>query len=318
MWTPRVIAGMFSAGLIISTSVVCSQEFPSKPIRLMVSSIGSASDTTARILAPGISGPLGQQVIVDNRGGNLPAEIVAKSPPDGYTLLIDGGTFWLAALLRKVPFDVVRDYSPISITTTSVNVLVVHPSLPVKSVKDLIALAKAKPGALSYTSGDAGATSHLAAELFKSMAGVDIVRIPYKDGTVEMADLMAGNVLLSFGGSGTVTPHIKTGRLKAIAVTSAQPSALFPGLPTIAESGLSGYDATGIRGILAPAKTPAPIINRLNQEIVRFFSRPEVKQQFIGVGMEVAGSTPEELGARVKTEISKWGKVIKELGIKAE
>ena len=319
MLIPRFIAGISSVGLTtLGADVAFSQDFPSKPIRLMVSAIGSASDTTARIIAPGISGPLGQQVIVDNRGGNLPAEMVAKAPPDGYTLLIDGGTFWIGALLRKVPYDVVRDYAPISITTTSVNVLVVHPSLPVKSVKDLIVLAKAKPGELSYTSGDSGGTSHLAGELFKSMAGVNIVRIPYSSGTVEMTDLMGGNVPLSFAGSGTATPHIKSGRLKAIAVTSAQPSALFPGLPTIAASGLPGVDATGIRGVLAPAKTPTPIINRLNQEMVRFLGRQEVKEQFLNIGLEAAPSTPEELAARIKVELTKWAKVIKDAGIKAD
>ena len=318
MMTPRFIVGMLSVSLLFGAGVLRSQDYPSKPIRIMVDAIGSASDTTARIMAPGISGPLGQQVIVENRPGTTSPETVAKSPPDGYTLLIDGGTFFIAPLLRKVPYDVVRDYAPISVTTTSVNVLVVHPALPVKSVKELIALAKARPGELSYTSGGTGATSHLAAELFKSMAGVNIVRIPYSSGTLEMTDLMSGNVPLSFGGSGTVTQHIKTGRLKAIAVTSAQPSALFPGLPTISESGLPGYDASGFRGIMAPAKTPVPIINRLNQEIVRFFARPDVQERFIGVGMEVIGTTPEGLAAKIQGDVTKWGKLIKELGIKAD
>ena len=295
------------------------QEYPNRPIRLVTAGLGTGGDFAARLIAQGISGPLGQQVIVENRAsGNITGEIVAKAPPDGYTLLLFGGGLWLAPFLDdKTPYDPVRDFSPIALATSAPNLMVVHPSLPVKSVKELIALAKAKPGVLNYGSGGTAASSHLAAELFKALAGVDILRINYKSAGAALNDLIAGQVQLAFGTAGSLVPHAKSGRLRILGVTSAQPSALLPGLPTVAAS-VPGYEAGTISAIFAPAKTSDSIINRLNQEIVRGINRPEIKEKFTNAGVEVIGGSPDQLAAYVKADMSKMGKVIKDAGIKVD
>ena len=244
---------------------------------------------------------------------------MAKAPPDGYTLFLSGSNFWVEPLLQKVPYDPARDFSPIAGATTSPLVFVVHPSLPVKSVKELIALAKARPGALNYSSSVTGTSGHLAAELFKSMAGVDIVRIGYKSGGQSVIALVSGEVQVAFNpAGGTVMSQVKSGRLRALAVTSAQPSVLAPGLPTMAAAGLPGYESSAIQSVFAPAKTPEAIITRLNQEILRFLNAPETKERLINASVEAIGSTPEQLAATVKFEMAKWGKVIKDAGIRAE
>jgi tripartite-type tricarboxylate transporter receptor subunit TctC len=258
-------------------------------------------------------------VIVDNRGaGIIPGDVVAKSAPDGYTLLAYGQPLWLSALMQGAPYDPVRDFAPITLATRAPNVLVVHPSLPVKSVKELIALAKAKPGELNYASPAIGGSAHLAAELFNSMAGVKIVRVNYKSAGAGITDLIGGHVQLTFGTAASVTPAAKSGRLRALAVTSAEPSPLAPGLPSIAQSGLAGYEMVAVVGIFAPAKMPEPIIRRLNQETVRVLNQPEVKDKCFSTGVESVGSTPEHLGTMVKTEMTRLGKVIKDVGIRAE
>ena len=273
----RVVSGLLTLGLAIHCVEIYAQNYPNKTIRIVTSEPGGGSDLTARLLAQGIAGGLGQNVIVENRPSNILGGIVAKALADGYTLL-SGGSFLIGPLLEKTSYDPVRDFSPITLTATAPNVLVVHPSLPVKSVQELIALAKARPGQLNYASTGAGGISHLAAELFKSMAGVNIVRIPYK-GTGQAAnDLLAGQVQLMFLAIGTAEPYVKSGKLKALAVTSAKPSALAPGLPTVAASGLPGYEAGIIFGLYAPAKTPLPIVNRLNREAVQVLNRTEVKE----------------------------------------
>ena len=316
------------AALISGTGAVCAQNpstgsgqvFPTKPIRLFTTEAGGGADFVARLVAQGLSSALGQPVIVENRGGGVVAgEIVAKAPPDGYTILLQGTAFLLAPFLRSsAPFDPVRDFAPITLADRSPNVLVVHPSLPIRSVKELIALAKARPGALNYASGSTGASPHLAAELFNSMAGVKIVRVNYRGTAPALNDLIAGEVQLMFATAGAGTPHVKSGRLKALAVTSAQPSALAPGLPTVAATGLPNYESVSLHVIFAPAKTPAPVINQLNQHMVRVLKTPETKERFLAVGVESVGSSPDELAATVKTEVTKWGKVIKEAGIKPE
>lgn len=315
----RVVAWMFSVGtMVFCASVVSSQNYPNRPIRIVTSGPGSGNDFTARLIAHGLTGSLGQQVIVDNRG-ILAGEIVANARPDGYTLLAYGTPLWLAPFFRdNVPYDPVRDFSPVTSTTDSPQILVVHPSLPVKSVKELIALAKAKPAVLNYASISTGSVSHVGAELFKVMAGVNIVRIPYKVSGLAQNDVIAGQVEMMFGIAASVTPHIKSGRLRALAVTSAQPSVLLPELPTVAAAGLPGYEATSIQGIFAPAKTPAPLINRLNQEIVRVLNQADVKEKFFNAGAETIGSSPEKFAARVKSEMARLGKVIKDAGIHAE
>jgi len=299
---------------------VNGQTYPSKPIRIVTAGVGGGSDFASRLIAQAISAPLGQQVIVDNRAaGVIPGEIVSRSSPDGYTILLYGSALWLAPFLQdKVPYDPIRDFLPITLAASTPAILVVHPSLPARSVAELIKLAKARPGQLNYGTGAAGSSDHLAAELFRVMAGINMVRIPYKSGASRMADLMAGEVQLSFGTGGTLMPHIKSGRLRALGVTSAAPSALFPHLPTIAASGLPGYDAVSIYGVFAPAKTSEAIVTRLNQEIVKALNQADLKQRLLAAGVEAVGSSAEQLLAAVKSEMSKFGKIIKEQGIRAD
>ena len=297
------------------------QNFPVKTIRIVTAGVGGGSDFTSRQIAQGISGPLGQSVIVDNRpSGVIPGDVVAKSAPDGYTLLVTSNTLWLTPFLRSnVPYDPVRDFAPVSWTNFQPNILVVHPTLPVKSVKDLIALAKAKPGQLTYSTGTSGTINHLASELFKIMAKVDMIRVPYKSGASENADLIAGHVLMTFGSSASVMPLVKAGKMKALAVGNAKPTAVAPGVPTIASSGLPGYETSGtITGIWAPAKTPEPVIARLNQEIVRFLKTPEAKERFLTQGAEAVGSSPAEFAAAIKQDMATWGKIIKDAGIRED
>lgn len=316
----RSIVIMFSIGvMVLCTGTAPGQNYPIKPIRILTSAPGGGSDIVARVIAQGASGPLGQQLIVDNRAGIIAVETVAKAPPDGYTLLLYGSVIWVEPLMRdNVPWDPLRDFSPITTATRSPNMVVVHPSLPVKSIKELIALAKARPAELNYGSAGSGATTHLAAELFKVMTGVRIVRIAYRGNGPAINDLIGGQVQLMFPTVGEVASHVKSGGLRALAVTTAQPSALAPGLSTVAASGLPGYESASILGILAPAKTPTAIIKHLNQEIVRVLNRADVKERFFKAGLETMGSSPEQFAATVKSETLKWGKVIKEAGIRGK
>jgi tripartite-type tricarboxylate transporter receptor subunit TctC len=259
-------------------------------------------------------------VVVDNRGGAnglIAFDIVAKAPPDGYTLLLHSSTLWVLPLMQKVPYDPIKDFIPVTQAATSPAILVVHPSVAAKSVKELIVLAKANPGTLNYASGTAGGTGHLAAELLNSMAGVKIVRVPYKGTGAAINDLISGQVQVMFANAATVTPHIKSGKLRALAITTAEPSPQYPALPTIATA-LPGYEAVAPYGIFAPAKTPMTIIKRLNQEIVRIISAADVKEKFLSVGVETVGNSPGEFAAKVKSDIVKWGKVIKDVGIRAD
>ena len=305
-------------GLASVSSAYGQQDYPNKPIRILTSEAGGAGDVAARMIAQGISGPLGQQVIVDNRG-IIAGEMTAKAPPDGYTLLYYGSTVWLVPFLRDtVPYDPVKDFAPITLANKQAAVLVVHPAVPVNSVKELIELAKAKPGALNYGSGPAGSPNHLQAELFKSMAGVNIVRIPYKGIAPALNDLIAGQLQLMFPSASSVTPHIKSGRMRALAVTSAQPSPMLPGLPSIAGSGLPGYESVFMLGMFAPARTPAAIITRVNQEVVKVLNRTDVKEKFFGMGTESVGSTPEAFAAAIREDMTSMGKVIKDAGIRED
>jgi len=318
MLRSRFVAAISSVCLIVlGAGMVLAQDYPSKPIRIVTGSVGGGNDAMSRQIAQGISGPLGQPVIVENRGtGFLSAEVVYKSPPDGYTLLVGAATLWMSAFFQKVPYDAVRDFSPVSLISRDVNVLVVHPSLPVKSVRELIALAKSRPGELNYGSGSRGSSSHLAAELLKHMAGVNIVWVSYKGSAPVITALIGGEVQLTLLDPGLVAPHLKSGRLRALAVTSGTPSALAPDLPTVAASDLPGYEVVGMTVMLAPAKTPDAIVNRLNQEVVRVLNLPDVKERLLTAGSEVVASSPGQLAVTMKSEIAKWGKVIKDAGIK--
>ena len=303
------------AAMVLTSGIVCGEDYPNKPVRMVTSEPGGGNDFAARLIAQGLSLTFKQRVVVDNRG-IIAAEIVAKAPPDGYTLLFYGNPFWLAPFLRdNVPYDPVRDFFPISLAVSTANILVVHPSLPVKSVSGLIALARARPGELNYSSGTIGAASHLAAELFRTMAGIKIVRVPYRGTGAAFTALIAGQVQVMFPTAGSVTPHLKSGRLKALAVTTAQPSALFPGLPTIAASGLPGYESVSLVGIFAPTETPAAIIDLLNRNIVRVLDQADVREKFFNAGVDAIGGSPAELAAAMKSEMARMGKVIRDAGI---
>jgi tripartite-type tricarboxylate transporter receptor subunit TctC len=294
-----------------------AQDYPVKPIRILTAAPGGGVDFAARQIAQGLAAAFGQQVIVENHGGNaiFAADPVAKSAPDGYTLLFYGSGMWLTPFMRdKTPYDPQKDFAPVSLTNRSPNVLVVHPSLPVKNVKDLIALAKAKPGQLNFASSGLGASSHLAGALFNSMAGINIVHVPYRANAGALIDLIAGQVQLMFSTTTAAVPHLKTSKLKALAVTSLQPSALMPGVPTVDATGLRGYEAASINAMFAPAKTPPAVITRLSQETQRVLARQDVKDRLFANGLETVGSTPEELAGKVALEMSRLGKIIRESG----
>ena len=306
-------------GLMNGTAA--GQEYPSKPVRLVTAEPGGSADFVSRMLAQGLSASLGQPVVVENRGGSaaIPAEAVSKATPDGYTLLSIASPFWLAPLLqRNVRYDPVRDFSPITLATKSPSVLVVPAALPVNSVKSLIVLAKSRPGTLNYGSGPAGASSHLAPELFKAMAGIDIVRVAYKGTGPALSALIADQVQLMFASPALAMPHAASGRLKALAVTSARPYPMLPDIPTIATAGLPGYESVGMVAVFAPARTPAAIVKRLSEDSGRFLASAETKQRFLSAGAEAIGSSPAELAATIKSEMSRLGKVIKDAGIREE
>jgi tripartite-type tricarboxylate transporter receptor subunit TctC len=303
----------------ILSAPAAAQTFPERPLRIVTSQAGGGNDVQARAIARGLAAALGQQVIVDNRAsGVIPGDIVARATPDGYTLLFYNNALWTGPLMQKTPYDPVRDFAPVTIATLGPNVLVVNNGLPVSSVQQLIALAKAKPGELNYASSGLGASNHLAAELFKSMAGVDIVRIGYKGASAGLNDVVAGQVQIMFPTAGAVIPLLKLGRVRALAVTSREPSKVVPELPTVAASGLPGYESLAIYGVFAPSGTPPAIVDRLNKEIVRVLASPEVKNLFFRLGMETVGSTPAQLAAKVKDEMSRLGKVIAAAGIGAQ
>ena len=298
-------------------------DYPTKPIRMIVGfAPGGGTDTTARAISIKLAELLGQQVIVDNRAGaagNIATELVAKAAPDGYTILL--GTIAALAInpslyRTKLPFDSVRDFAPIIQAVDSTNILSLHPSVPAANVKELIALAKTKP--LNYGSSGVGGTGHLAGELFNSMAGTEMTHIPYKGGGPAMIDLVGGQVQLVFATAASAVPQIKAGKIKGIAVTTIKRSALMPNIPTIAESGLPGFDANNWYGLLAPAKTPRPLIMRLNAEVTKVLAMPDVKDFLFNQGLDPAPGTPEQFGAYIKSEITKWAKVVKDSGARAD
>jgi len=301
------------AGLCVGKA--SSQDYPVRPVRIITSPAGGGNDFPARLIARGISGALGQQVIVDNRPAILAPEIVAKATPDGYTVLVAGSVHWIGPLVEKVSYDPIRDFVPVSLLDRAPTILVVHPSLPVKSVRHLVALAKARPGELNYSTGAPGSSNYLGAMLFSYMAGVNIVRIPYKGSGPAMTAVMSGETQIMFPSAGGADPHVKSGRLRALAVGSAQPSALAPGLPTLASSGVPGYVSEALHAVFAPARTPAAVVARLNQEIGRYLQSAEGKSAFLKGGIEAAASSPEELTGIVRSEMATIGKVLKAAGI---
>ncbi len=319
MSLPRTVLSVTGAGVMsLVTGMAISQDFPNKPIRIVTSAPGGGNDFTARLIAQGLSGSsLGQPVVVDNRGaGVLPGMAVLQAPADGYTLMVSGSSFMIGHLLEDSPFDPERDFTPVCLAATTPNLVMVHPSVPVKNVKELIDLAKRRPGELNYSSSAAGATQHLSAELFKSMAGVNMVRVAYKGAGPGLIGLVGGETQVMFSTAPSSAPHVKSGKVRALAVTSLKPSALAPGIPTVAATGLPGYEVISVDTVFARAKSPSANINRLSQEIIRVLSRPDIKEKFFIAGSEVAGGSAEELGVLLRSEIAKWGKVIKEAGIR--
>lgn len=300
-----------------------SGSFPERPIRFIAANApGGGLDITARAIAPKLSAAFGQQVIVDNRAGaagSIASDIVAKSTPDGYTLLVSalGGLAVNTHLYKGLSYHPLRDLAPITWATSGSNVLVVHPSVPARSVQELIALAKAQPGKLSYGSSGAGNAGHLAGELFNSMAGIKMVHIPYKGGAPAMVDLLAGQIQLIFSSAPTAVPQVKAGRIRGLAVTTAGRSVILPELPTIAEAGLPGFEADNWYGVVTTMKTPRAVIDRLNTEIARALHATDVTQLLLAQGLEVRTSTPQEFGAYMKSEFDKWARVIRDAGIVA-
>lgn len=297
--------------------------YPTKPVRVVVGfPAGSGADITARLIASKLGEPLGQQLIVDNRpgaGSNIAAELAAKAPPDGYTLFLGTVANTInATLYSKLAFDFQRDFAPIVLATAAPNVLVVHPSVPAKSVSDLIALAKTRPGQLNFASSGTGTAPHLSGELFKTMGGVNIVHVPYKGSPQAVSDVISGEVALMFSPASTVLPHVKSGRLRALAVTTVSRLPSLPELPTVAESGLKGYETITWFGFVAPARTQQAVLTRLNAEIVKVLALPEVRQQFAAQGIEVLGGTPAQFAAYIQQEIAKWARVIKLSGARVD
>ena len=316
-----------AAAVAIAASAAHAQapaaNYPTKQIRVIVPfPAGGPTDAIARAIGQKLNETWGQAVIVDNRpgaGGNIGTELAAKSPPDGYTLFI--GTVANAinqSLFARLPFDFVRDFAPVTQNYVTGLILAVHPSLPVTSVRELIALAKARPGELSYSSSGVGGTPHLSGELFNSMAGVKMVHVPYKGSAPAMADLLGGHVQLTFDNMLSVLPQVKAGKLRGLAVTLTARSPLAPELPTIAESGLTGFEVKSWNGVVVPTGTPKEIIARLNTEIVRILRQPELREKFLVQGVELVPTTPEEFGAFIKQDIAKWAKVIQLSGARAE
>ncbi len=315
-YNTTIIAVLIIVGV---ASLVSAQEYPSKPVRIVTAGVGGGGDFASRQIAQRLTATLGQPVVVDNRGGGVvPGQVVSQAAPDGYTLLVQGATFWIGALLQHVPYDVIKDFSPIALIMRQPNVLVVHPSLPVKSVKELVALAKSRPGALNLATGPVGSSSQLAAALFQYTTGTKLITVPYKGAGQAVTDLVSGQVQLTFEIASVVMPHVQSGKLRPLAVTTAEPSPLVPGLPTVAASGLPGFESAQMSGIFAPARTPDAIINRLNQEIVRALRTIDLKEIFLRSGVEPVGSSPSEFAAVVKDEIAKFGKVIKAGAIRAD
>ena len=304
---------------VVRADVAYAQDYPAKLVRIITAQAGGGGDLAARLIAQGLSGTLGQQAIVDNRAGFLSIETVARATPDGYTLLLYGSSMWIVPLLRNdASWDALKDFAPITMPAYSPNLLVIHPSLPANSVKELIAIAKARPGQLNYSSGAAGSANQLGAELLKAMAGVKITQINYKGTAPALNGLLTGEVQLIFVNLATVMSHVKSGRLRALALTSLQPSALAPGFPTMAMSGLPGYELTSKWGLFAPVGTAPAIINRLHQDMVQILNRQDVKERLFATGVETVGSSPVELAAAMKSEMSRLGKLIKDAGIRAE
>jgi tripartite-type tricarboxylate transporter receptor subunit TctC len=316
-----IAAAAFAA---LASASVLAQNFPTRPIRLIVPFPPSgAPDIVSRAIAPKLNEMLGQSVIVENRAGAsgiIGLEVVAKSPPDGHTLVMGsaGPVAIVPGLHRKLPYDVGRDFAPISMVTAMPFLLVVHPSLPVKTVKDLITLARARPGELNFGSPGNGSTTHLATELLKASTGIKLTHIPYKGVAAAAIDLITGQVQILSGDLNSMLPHVNAGKMRGIAVTSTRRSPLLKDTPTVAESGVPGFDASGWMGVLAPASVPSAVVDTLNAAIVKALAHPETRSRLSALGGEVIGGTPAQFATFIKIETAKWGTLIKSARIEAD
>lgn len=324
MKTTSVIHFAFTAALGFAVvTPAAAQNYPARAVRIIAPfPAGGSSDLVARILAQKLTELNAQQFIVDNRpgaGGTLGTELGARAAPDGYTLTVGNiaPTAVNVSLFKKLPYDPVKDFSPIALSATGTTVLVVHPSLPVRTTRELIALAKAKPGQLNYGSGGSGTPAHLTGELFRHMAGINIVHVPYKGTGQSVNDLIAGHIQFIFASMPVGLPHVKTGRLRGIAVTSEKRSALAPELPTVAEV-IPGFQFDSWWGLVAPAKTPGDIITRLNGQLLQIVKQPEVRERFAALGLEPRGTSPQEYAAFIKSEIDKVARIAKAIGLQPE
>jgi tripartite-type tricarboxylate transporter receptor subunit TctC len=309
--------------LLFAATGALAQDYPSKPIRIIVAyPAGGANDIVARAIGQELTQDLGQAVVVDNRSGaagTVGADVAAKSPPDGYTLFMAAGAHTLAPSLHvKLPYDIVQDFQPISLAALGTYLLVVHPSVPANSVKELIELAKARPGALNFASSGAGAPPHLAGVMFQKLAGVNLTHVPYRGDTPAITDLIAGQVQMAFLSIQPLIPQVKAGKLRALAITSGKRSAAVPDLPTVAESGLQGYDIGTWWGLLAPVKTPRPIVDRLNAAMRKATAVPAVRERFAAGGNAAQSNSPEEFAAMIKSEVARYRELASAAGVKPE
>ena len=318
-----VVALAFHAGLA-QPAAPAAERYPARPIRAIVGFVpGGATDIMARQLGQKLSQSLGQQVIVDNRpgGAGVIAAVMARdAPPDGHTLFF-GTISTLAtnvATNRKLPYDPLRDFAPITLTASNPYFLVVHPGVPAASATEFIALARARPGQLNYSSSGTGGGAHLGMELFRTMAGLDMVHVAYKGSAQATTEVVAGHVQMSFSQPAVMLPHARAGRIKVLGVTSLKPLGSWPEAPPVAEAGLPGFEASSWQGVLAPARTPPAILDRLHREIVKALHAPEVERRLLAEGSEIGGIPPEAFGAYIRKEIAKWTRVVKEAGIKVE
>lgn len=320
----NLIRCLFAAGLAMTCHAAHAADYPNRPIRFVLPfAPGGPTDTVARQFGTKLGEVLGQQVVPDNRGGAagiVACEIAARAIPDGYTLLLAtvGTQAINPHIYAKLPYDPLRDFATVSYLTASPYILLVNPQLPVKSVKELITYAKSRPGQMNFSSGGVGTGNHLSGELFKLGAGINITHVPYKGSSLALNDLIANQIQMTFINILPATPHMASGRVRGLAVTSGKRTAAAPEIPTVAESGLPGYETTSWRGIVVPLKTPKPLVTRLHQELARIARMPDVKEKLASSGTDVIGSTPEEFTAFIKAEYSKWGEVIRKAGIKAD
>jgi len=322
MNTAKTLTALFAAIALALPVTAAAQTYPAKTVRMIVGfPPGGPTDVLARIVAQKLGEAWGQQVVVDNRAGAsgmIGAELTARAAPDGYTLLMVPVTYAVApSLFSKMAYDTERDLATVAQVAASPFILVVHPTLPVKTVKDLAALGRSRPGQLNYASASTGGMPHLAGELFNTMTGAKLVHIPYKGAAPATTDLLAGQVQLMFNNMLSAMPQVKAGRLRAVAVTSSKRSSAAPELPTITET-VPGYEASGWYGVLAPAAMPRELINRVNAEVNRIMKLPDVTQRLAGDGVEAVGITPEQFGAYLRAEVAKWNRVVKAAGIKAD